>query len=80
MNFAERQERLIRTIHSIKDEETLAMLEESLKYFTDNSSDITDGLTPYQLDELATLVNEPSEKDTNSEEAYKKATKKWRTK
>lgn len=80
MTVAERQKKLIEEINSVTDEHTLEMLEESLIYFTDKSVDITDGLTPYQLKELETLVNEPSDKDVVTEEEYKKATEKWRTK
>ena len=44
------------------------------------SKDITDGLTAYQMDELIPLAQEPSDKDTISEDEFRKATWKWRTK
>lgn len=80
MGLAERQARLIKSINNIQDETVLEMLEQSLLFYTDNSKDITDGLTRYQLDELATLVNEPKDKDTITEDEYKRLTGKWRTK
>ena len=80
MKLKERKEQLIKQITEIKDEHALEMLEESLSYFTDQSKDITDGLSASDLKELETLVNEPDDKDILTEEEYKKATARWRTK
>ncbi|KAB2837473.1 hypothetical protein F9K50_10980 [bacterium] len=80
MKIKERKEQLIRQINEIKDEHALEMLEESLSYFTNQSKDITDGLSPADLKDLETLVNEPDDKDVVSLEEYRKATARWRTK
>ena len=45
-----------------------------------NNKDITHGLSKYQLHELAMLVEEPAEKDTISEEEFKKLFVRWSTK
>ena len=81
MNLNERRATLIQQINNISNEETLEMLEETLQYYTGNSTrDITDGLNEYQLTELISLVQEPSEKDTISEEEYRKFLSRWSTK
>ncbi len=73
MNLNEQRTNLVTQINNISDEQTLVMLEETLAYYThSNSKDITDGLDKYQLQELTTLVNEPAEKDTISEEEFNK--------
>ncbi len=79
MKLKERKELLIKQITEIKDEHALEMLEESLSYFTNQSKDITDGLSPADLKELEGLLKEP-DKDVLTEEEYKKATARWRTK
>jgi hypothetical protein len=81
MNLNERRNKLIQEINNISDEQTLKMLEESLAYYTHaDNRDITDGLDKYQLKELTSLVKEPSEKDTISEEEFRKLFSKWSTK
>ncbi|MGY4384601.1 hypothetical protein ACVWYN_001627 [Pedobacter sp. UYP24] len=79
MTLQQRLANLINKIGSITDEDALIMLEQELSYFTRaNGKDIVDSLKPYQLAELTGMVNEPSELDTVNEDAYKKATAKWR--
>ena len=81
MNVNERKTNLIQKINKISDEQTLAMLEETLGYYThENNKDITDGLNKYQLGELTSLLEEPSEKDTLSEDEFKKLFSRWSTK
>ncbi len=81
MNLNKRRSKLIQEINNISDEQTLKMLEESLAYYTHTDNrDITDGLDKYQLKELASLVEEPSEKDTISEEEFRKLFSRWSTK
>ena len=46
----------------------------------DNIKDITDDLDEDQLQELISLSEEPAEKDTISEEEYKKLVARWGTK
>jgi len=81
MNLNERRNNLIQKINNISDEQTLEMIEETLAYYTHtNNKDITDGLTKYQLEELTSLVEEPSEKDTVSEDEFRKLFSRWSTK
>lgn len=81
MTLQQRQSNLIKKISAITDEDALFMLEQELSFFTHvNGKDIVDVLKPYQLTELNSMVNEPSDLDTIDEEGYKKATKKWRLK
>lgn len=44
-----------------------------------NKSDITDNLSPNQLQELNELAAEDDFKDTQSVDEFKKATDKWRS-
>jgi len=81
MNLTERRSILVNQINGIKDEQTIEMLEETLAYYTHNGNkDITDGLDSYQMKELDTLMQEPLEKDTISEEEFKKLFARWGTK
>lgn len=75
MTVQQRQTNLIKKISSITDEDALIMLEQELSFFTHiNGKDITDVLKAYQVDELASMVNEPSDLNTVNEDEYKKAT------
>ncbi|WP_316812893.1 hypothetical protein [Pedobacter heparinus] len=81
MTVKQRQTNLIKKISSITDEDALIMLEQEVSFFTHmNGKDIADSLTPYQVDELTSMVNEPSDVDTVNEDEYKKVTAKWRLK
>ncbi len=81
MTVQQRQEKLIKQIAGLKDDEVLTMLELELSFFTHaNGNDIVEGLNLYQIKELMNLVNEPSELDVINEDAYRNATEKWRSK
>ena len=81
MDITERRVALVQQINNINDEQTLEMLQEALGYYTHNSGkDITDGLDRYQMQELISLVEEPAEKDTISEEEFRKLFARWGTK
>lgn len=72
---------LIKQISALTDKDTLLMLKRELSFFKQiDGSDILDGLKPYQLNELTSLANEPSDLDVVNEDDYKMATKKWRSK
>lgn len=80
MTVQQRQEKLIKQISALKDDEVLTMLEQELSFFTRNKGkDIVDGLNLYQLKELIDMVNEPSEQDVVNEDSYMNATSKWRS-
>ena len=81
MTLQQRQEKLIKQISSLKDEEVLIMLEQELSFYTQTAGkDITGNLNSYQVKELISLVNEPSELNVINEDDYRNATEKWRSK
>jgi hypothetical protein len=81
MSLADRRNNLVQQINKVEDEQTLEMLEASLAYYNNNDGkDITDGLDNYQLAELNSLLKEPDDKDTISEEEFKKLFARWNTK
>ncbi|MCF8450115.1 MAG: hypothetical protein K9G49_09625 [Taibaiella sp.] len=80
MTVLQKQQQLIQQISAIKDENLLTMIEEELSYHLQTNADITDDLTSYELEELISLANEPTDKDTISLDEYRKATERWRTK
>ncbi len=81
MNLGERRAILVQQINNITDEQTLEMLGETLEYYThSNGKDITDALDKYQMKELISRVEEPAEKDTISEEEFRKLFARWGTK
>ena len=80
MTLLQRQQQLILEICAIKDEDILIMLEEELTYHKNNKIDLAKELSPEDFNELISLVNEPSEKNTVSLSQFRKATERWRTK
>ena len=56
------------------------MLEEELSYHLQNKTDITDELTPFELNELKTLADNSSGINTVSVSDFRKLTERWRTK
>ena len=81
MNLGERRAILVQQINSITDEQTLEMLGETLAYYTHSGGkDITDALDKYQMQQLISLAEEPADKDTISEEEFRKLFARWGTK
>lgn len=81
MSISERREHIIDQINAINDEATLSVLEEAVSYYAKiNQSDVTDGLSEKDLQELKTIAEEPFDKDTISEEDFKQQVARWRTK
>lgn len=81
MSLNEKRGNLMQQINSINDEQTLEMLEQTLAYYQHtNDKDITDELSDYQFHGLQMLVNEPVDKDTVSEEEFRKLFTRWSTK
>jgi hypothetical protein len=66
-------------VSAIVDEKLLELVKADIEYFRTNT-DILDDLSDNEKNELLNMVNEPDEKDTLTEEEYKAATSKWRTK
>lgn len=81
MTLQQRQKKLIKQISDVRDDEVLIMMEQELSFFNaDSKSDILDGLNLFQVNELISLANEPSEKNSVNEVSYMDATRKWRLK
>ncbi len=81
MTLQQRKEKLVKQIHSLDDEVALTMLEQELSFFTQSAGkDIIEDLNSYQVKELISLVNEPSELNVINESDYQNATEKWRSK
>jgi hypothetical protein len=74
------KQQVIEMISTIEDEHLLQLVKADIEHFKNNSSDILDELNDVDKEELLNLVNEPDEKDTLTENEYKAATAKWRTK
>jgi hypothetical protein len=80
MTLTERQKNLIKKIVSIKDEDIIALLEEDIPNYTHNLMDITTGLSDEEINDLVTIANEPSEKDSVTFSDFREITQQWRTK
>jgi len=81
MSLTSRRTNLIQQIIDINDEQTIEMLEDTLSFHLHTKNkDITDGLCREELEELESLVKEPAEKDTISEEEFNKLFARWGTK
>ena len=80
MTLIQRQQQLMQQISEVNNEDILIMLQEELSYQLQSKPDITDELTPYELDELIALANDTSDKDTVSLSEFRKPTERWRTK
>lgn len=74
------KEQVLQMVAAINDEQLLALVKSDIEYFRDKKVDILDELNDADKAELMSQVNEPDEKDTLTEEQYKAATGKWRTK
>lgn len=73
------KEQVLQMVSSINDEQLLELVKADIEYFN-KSEDIFDELNSKEREELFNLINEPDEKDTLTEDEYKAATTKWRTK
>jgi hypothetical protein len=56
------------------------LVKADIEYFNNKAEDIFDELSSKDKEELINLINEPDEKDTLTEDEFKAATAKWRTK
>jgi hypothetical protein len=68
---------LIQKIAVLEDADLLAVLEEDISFFA-GTSDITDSISPADLEELQQMAAEPFGFETESEDGFKKATERWR--
>lgn len=73
------KEQVLQMVSKIDDEKLLELVKADIEFYSTNI-DILDDLSESQKEELLSMVNEPDEKDTLTEEEYKAATAKWRTK
>ena len=76
MTLQQRQSHLIQQINKVSDENVLILIDEELSYHLKNKDSIE--LNDFDLSELIMLAEEPDDKDTISEDEYRKATGKWR--
>jgi hypothetical protein len=74
------KQELIDKISSTDDENLLQLLKADYDYFTDQSKDVTDELSPEDKSELINLVNEPFGQDTISQDELDEAIRQWRIK
>ena len=74
------KQQVIEMVSAIEDEQLLYLVKSDIEYFKNTSIDILDELNNIDKQELLNLVNEPDEKDTLSEDEFKAATAKWRSK
>jgi len=74
------KEQVLQMVSKIDDEQLLALVKAEIEYFSNKETDILDALNDDDREELMSLINEPDEKDTLTEDEYKSATAKWRTK
>ena len=74
------KEQVLQMVLAIEDEQLLELVKADIEYFNNKETDILDELNDADKEELLNQVNEPDEKDTLTEEEYKAATAKWRTK
>lgn len=81
MSISERRTHIINQINAIEDEDTLSILEEAISYYaTGSQKDVTDDLSDEQFQELKAIIEEPSDKDTISQEDFNKIFARWSTK
>ncbi|HEY6504123.1 MAG TPA: hypothetical protein VIZ28_09130 [Chitinophagaceae bacterium] len=73
------KEKIYQMLEGIEDETILNQVMEDVVFYT-SKKDITDGLTPEQLQELEKAIEEADNKDTISWDDFKKETNKWREK
>lgn len=66
-------------VSSINDEYLLELVKAAIEYFN-GRTDILNELGDADRKELLNLLNEPEAKDMLTEDEYKAATAKWRTK
>lgn len=74
------KEQVLQMVSSIEDEQLLELVKADIEYFNNKEVDIFDELNETDREELLNMVNEPDEKDILSEDEYKAATSRWRTK
>lgn len=66
-------------IDDIEDETTLYLVMEDIAFYA-NKKDITDTLTPEQINELTTAIKEADNNETVSWDDFKKEMNEWRKK
>lgn len=72
------KEQVLQMVSAIEDEKLLELVKADIEYIS-TGTDIVDDLSDNEKEELLNRVNETDEKDTLTEEEYKAATAKWRT-
>ncbi len=73
------KDELLNRIQSIENDELFAVLNADISFFL-GEKDVLDSISEEDQIELQQMVSEPFGFETESEEEFKKATEKWRTK
>lgn len=73
------KEEILQLVSKTDDENLLKLVKANIDYYKDSKVDILDELSIEDRNELINMLNEPDEKDTISEDEFKTATEKWRT-
>lgn len=74
------KEQVLQMISQIDDIQLLELVKADIEYFANKETDILDELNDADRSELLSQVNELDEKDILTDEEYKAATARWRTK
>ena len=74
------KQQVLEMVSTIDDEQLLELVKAEIEYFRNKDTDILDELNDADKEELLNLINEPDVKDTLTEDEYRAATAKWRTK
>lgn len=73
------KENLLNRIRSIENDELVAVLDADISFFL-GEADVIDSISDADQEELLAMVNEPFGHETESAEAFKKETERWRMK
>jgi hypothetical protein len=73
------KDELLNRIQSIENDELFAVLNADISFFL-GEKDVLDSISEEDQLELQQMVSEPFGFETESEEQFKKATERWRTK
>lgn len=76
---SEIKKEVISLIEQIEDEDLLQLLKADIEDYKEVGRDITDDLSPEDLEELRILSMEDPFRNTVSEDEYKQFLNKWRT-
>lgn len=74
------KQQVIEMIATIDDEQLPELVKSDIEHFRNSNADILDELNNEDKEELLNLINEPHENNILTEDEFKAATARWRTK